>query len=480
MKKIASNITRREFLGQASCRAIGSASLFSALLNLRMANSAAAQNLSSVDPFEYRALVCLYLHGGLDSYNMLLPRGEESHAAYQTTRTDLAIDKELILPLNDLSGKELGIHPSMAEVQQIFDAERLIFVANVGTLVEPTSLSQYQNKQVPLPRGLYSHRDQMQQWQTSIPDGNAAVGWGGRTADLLASLNDSDKISMNISLNGNNIWQSGATATSFQISKSGSIKRSGYDSVAGQSDAMVGAAIDSQLDLDYANLFKQTFVDISRSAIDAHEEFSSATDAVAPFVATVYTDPLIDSEAEISAINSLAGYFTMVAKSIAAHGTFGLRRQTFFVQYGGWDHHDDLLEKQEKMLKVLSRCLKYFDDLMLELGMGDKVTLFTESEFARTLNSNGDGSDHGWGGNHIVMGGAVNGREIYGAYPDLYSGSSLDTGRGRLIPSLSVDEYFAELALWFGVSPSDLSTVLPNIDRFYQPGSGAPVGFLQV
>ena len=199
-----------------------------------------------------------------------------------------------------------------------------------------------------------------------------------------------------------------------------------------------------------------------------------------PLSPRFYTNTSIDSAAEISAINSLAGYFTMVAKSIAAHGTFGLRRQTFFVQYGGWDHHDNLLDNQDKMLKVLSRCLKYFDDLIVEIGLSDQVTLFTESEFARTLNSNGKGSDHGWGGNHIVMGGAVKGGDIYGTYPDLYSGSSLDTGRGRLIPSLSVDEYFAELALWFGVSPGDLSAVLPNIDRFYTPGSGAPVGFLLV
>ncbi|MGJ8652764.1 MAG: DUF1501 domain-containing protein [Opitutaceae bacterium] len=481
MPKRAPNISRRKFLGQASCAGVGSASLFSTLLNLRMANSAAAQSLPVIDPFEYRGLVCLFLAGGNDSYNMLVPKGDTEYDAYAAIRSDLALPKEDLLTINDIGGLELGVHPSMPEVQSLFESQRLAFVSNVGTLVEPTTLSGYNNGTTPLPRGLFSHSDQVEQWQTSIPDSATGFGWGGRTADLLHSLNDNDKISMSISLNGTNVWQNGHDTAQYQITKNGSIARTYYDSAPGTEDdwnRMTGAAIKSQIDQQYSNLFDQTFANISRGAIDAHENFSSATGAVTTFTSTVHTDSGTDTADEIASINSLAQYFEMVAKTIAAQGTLGLRRQTFFINVGGWDHHDEVIDTQASMLKVISRCLAYFNDLMVEISMDDKVTLFTASDFARTLTSNGRGSDHAWGGNQIVMGGAVKGQKVYGNYPDLYSGNTLDTGRGRLIPTLSVDEYFAELAAWLGVQTSDLTTVLPNLDRFYTPGPTAPVGFL--
>jgi uncharacterized protein (DUF1501 family) len=474
-------ISRRKFLGQASCAGVGSASLFSTLLNLRMASSAAAQSLPVIDPFEYRGLVCLFLAGGNDSYNMLVPKGDTEHAQYAAIRSDLALPKEDLLainPTNAMGGMQLGVHPSMPEVQSLFESESLAFVTNVGTLVEPTTLSGYENGTTPLPRGLFSHSDQVEQWQTSIPDNASGFGWGGRTADLLNSLNNNDKISMSISLNGTNVWQNGHQTAQYQITQNGSIERSYYDADPGSWNAMTGAAIDSQIDQQYANLFDKTFANISRSAIDAHESFSTATDAVSAFTAAPFTDAVNDTADEIAAINRLANYFTMVAKTIAAQGTLGLRRQTFFVNVGGWDHHDEVLDTQASMLKVVSRGLDYFNALMVEISMHDKVTLFTASDFARTLTSNGRGSDHAWGGNQIVMGGAVKGKQIYGDYPELYSGNALDTGRGRLIPTLSVDQYFAELAAWLGVQSGDLTTVLPNLDRFYTPGTGAPVGFL--
>lgn len=478
----APKISRRKFLGQASCSAVGSASLFSTLLNLRMASSAAAQSIPIVDPLEYRGLVCLFLAGGNDSYNMLVPKGDDEHAEYAAIRSDLALAKEDIIALNpdnDIGSRTLGVHPSMPEVANLFEAGRLGFVANVGTLLDAnTNAAGYRNGTVALPRGLFSHADQVEQWQTSIPDSSSGFGWAGRTADLLHSLNDNDRISMNISLNGTNIWQNGQNSSQYQITRNGSIARSGYDTRAGGWDSMVGAAIDSQLDQEYVNLFEKTFVDISRGALDAHESFSAATDAVAPFTATVHTDSATDTDEEIAAIARLAEYMTMVAKTVSAHGTLGLRRQTFFVNVGGWDHHDEVLNTQASMLKVVSRCLEYFDALMLEINMSDKVTLFTASDFARTLTSNGRGSDHAWGGNQIVMGGAVKGKNIYGDYPDLYSGNLLDTGRGRLVPTLSVDQYFAELAGWLGVPSGDLTAVLPNLDRFHTPGGNAPVGFL--
>ncbi|MEM7010577.1 MAG: DUF1501 domain-containing protein, partial [Verrucomicrobiota bacterium] len=175
----------------------------------------------------------------------------------------------------------------------------------------------------------------------------------------------------------------------------------------------------------------------------------------------------------------VSGAFQMIAKTIAARQTLNVKRQTFFVLLGGWDHHDEVLNNMTNMLPLVSKGLSEFNSAMTELGIQDKVTTFTASDFARTLTSNGQGSDHGWGGNHIVMGGAVNGGQIYGTYPNLYEGNPLDTGRGRLIPTTSVDEMFAELAKWFGVSSADLDSLFPNLDRFYDSSSSSlPLGFM--
>ena len=169
----------------------------------------------------------------------------------------------------------------------------------------------------------------------------------------------------------------------------------------------------------------------------------------------------------------------MVAKTIAARKTLGFKRQTFFILFGGWDHHDEVIKTQQAMLTVVSKAMKEFSNAMTELDINDKVTTFTASDFGRTLTSNGRGSDHAWGGNHMVMGGAVQGGRIYGDYPALYIDNPLDTGRGALIPTISCDEYFAELAKWFGVSNADLDAVFPNIGRFYDTSSTSlPVGFM--
>jgi uncharacterized protein (DUF1501 family) len=198
-----------------------------------------------------------------------------------------------------------------------------------------------------------------------------------------------------------------------------------------------------------------------RSAIDAHVEFSAAIDSVPP-LATQFSN------------TGLSRRLRMIALTIAARELLGMRKQTFFVEAGGWDHHDEVIASQEAMLPVISRALAEFQSALEELGVADQVTLFTASDFGRTLSSNGRGSDHAWGGNHLVLGGAVRGGDIYGSFPALHSGNSLDTGRGRLIPTTSVDEYFADLALWFGVPAADLEIVLPNLGRFHATGSSAP------
>lgn len=454
-------LSRRQFLGQASCAAVGSTALFSTLLNLRMASTAAAQSIPPVG--DYKALVCLFFAGGADSYNFLVPSGTDEYNEYAAIRADLALPQGSLLPLNLANpiGKQVGVHPGMAELQTLFNNGNLAWVANVGTLIEPLTLQQYQNETVPLPLGLYSHADQIKQWQTSVPQSGDAIGWGGRTADLLHSLNDNSKISMNISIAGSNVWQNGNSTFQYSIGSNGSQGLDTRDWWWGAYPARA-AAIDSQMDIEYQNLFQKTFAQSTRSALDAHEEFSAATEGVT--LTTVFPE------------NYLAAQLRMVARTIAAHSALGMRRQTFFVQFGGWDHHDEVLDNMGAMSPIVSQAVGAFYAALEEINEQNNVTLFTASDFGRTLTSNGEGSDHAWGGNHFVCGGAVNGQNVYGTFPDLYEGNPQDTGRGRLIPTTSVDEYFAELALWFGVSPQDLPIVLPNVTNFFTPGANGPLG----
>ncbi len=461
--------TRRQFIGEASCAAVGSTSLFSTIVNMKMAN-AIAQTDNTGDDDDYKALVCLFLAGGNDSFNMLVPTSQESYAEYQTIRSDLALAQETLLPLNGTvaDGRTFGVHPSMPEVQQLYNNGNLAFVSNVGTLVEPTTLQGFDAGTANLPVGLFSHNDQIEHWQTSVPDKRSGIGWGGRTADLIRGLNSNQNISMNISLSGTNTFQAGTSVVDYAIQSSGtgSVGIERYDAPEGAVDTLKRAALESMLDLEYQNLFEQTFINTKQMSIDNHKQFSGAIAGVAPMTT------------QFSA-NEISRSFEMVAKTIAVRQSLGFKRQTFFIMFGGWDHHDEVLNNQMAMLSVVSKALGEFNNAMVELGMLDKVTTFTASDFARTLTSNGRGSDHAWGGNHMVMGGAVSGGQIYGDYPSLYANNSLDTGRGALIPTISCDEYFSELAHWFGVSKGDLSTVFPNIGRFYNTASAdLPVGFM--
>lgn len=464
----AAALSRRQFLGQASCAAVSAIPILNTILNLKLAGSVAA---AEPGPSEYRALVCVFLNGGNDSFNMLAPRAGTAYAEYAAIRQDLALLQGDLLPINPVvdPGVELGVHPGMPEIQQLFEDGHAAFVANVGTLVEPITKAQYQNGSVPLPLGLFSHSDQIEQWQTSLPDTRSAVGWAGRMADLLHAINGNDKVSMNISLAGSNVWQSGLSVFEYAITPNGAVGLQGYQPQWQQWQDVIqsrSAAVDSQLGMHYQNLFAQTFAKSKRDAMEAYEVFAGATSADLPPGVTFPS-------------TNLAQSLRMIAKTIAGRDALGMTRQTFFVNFGGWDHHDEVLNNQAAMLPVVSQAIGAFYAALESLGVQNQVTLFTASDFGRTLTSNGRGSDHAWGGNHLVVGGDVNGRRIWGQYPSLYDNNPLDVGRGRLIPTTSADEYFAELARWLGVSPGSLPLVLPNIERFYDIGSEAwPVGFL--
>jgi uncharacterized protein (DUF1501 family) len=455
-RRAAEQASRRQFLGQASCAAVGTTALFNTVLNMGMFRTLAA------GAPDYRGMVCLFLSGGIDSFNMVVPTGVDEYADYAAARADLALDVDSLLPIVPATpdGSTYGLHPGLPELAQLFEDGNLALVANVGTLVEPTTLAQYRNRSVALPLGLFSHSDQQMHWQSSIPDQRSAIGWGGRVADILQAGNCNQNISMNISLSGNNIFQTGNITSHYTIGPNGSRGLRDYNGTA--QNAMVRTdAIDGLLGLTYQNVFEQTFAARMRGAIDAHVEFSAAIAGLTPL--TTQFSP-----------NGLSQRFRMIAETIAVREALGMSRQLFFVQAGGWDHHDEVVVSQQNMLPVVSTALAEFYAALVEIGVVDEVTTFTASDFGRTLSSNGRGSDHAWGGNHFVMGGSVNGGDIYGSFPALYPGNPLDTNRGRLIPTTSVDEYFAELALWFGVPAPDLELVLPNINRFYTPGSGAP------
>jgi uncharacterized protein (DUF1501 family) len=466
-------VSRRKFLGQASCAAIGTTTAMNSILNLDMMGALTAPTLKPLRrrSEDYKAMVCILLAGGNDSFNMVVPTSTDQYNTYQTSRSNLALPSGDLLPLNytDGNGVNYGLHPAMPEVQQMFNDGKIAMLANVGTLVEPTTKAQVLSQSVQLPLGLLSHSDQAKHWQTSIPQSRNANGWGGRIADIVNSLNANQNVSMNISLAGTNVFQLGANNTEYSVQNfgSGSVGIQVLDSEQ-LFEQVIGGGVESLLNQQYQDIFKQTYREKILSSQGQHTEFSQAIEGVNPF-ATMFSD------------NSLSRDLSMVAKTIAANETLDMQRQTFFVTLGGWDHHDDVLDNQMAMLSMVSQAMNEFNSAMEEIGMADCVTTFTVSDFARTLSSNGNGTDHGWGGNCMVMGGAVAGGTIYGQFPDLAIGSDVEVGGGGvIIPGLSTDEYFAELAMWFGVQDSDMEYLLPNLENFFNVGSGQPIGFMNL
>ncbi|MDB4388256.1 DUF1501 domain-containing protein [Akkermansiaceae bacterium] len=465
MKKVSRKIGRRVFLGEASCGTVGSVSALSSLLSLRLTGLLSAEEGDSTE--DYKALVCVFLAGGNDSFNMLSPVDQGGYSEYATARGAVALGLDQFNTLNTSAsdGRMLGLHSAMEEIHSLYSDGNAAFVANVGTLIEPTTMAGITAESVKLPLGLYSHSDQQLHWQSNMPETRSpGSGWGGRMADLLNDLNAVSGVSMNMSLAGKNLFQVGESTSVFTKTP-GSIP--GISNWNNPLEVQRRDAITSVIEAEYQNIFKRTLMNQTKGAIASSEEYRIAIEDTAPLTATF--DPN----------NQLSLQLKDVAETIAARENLGKKRQTFFVQIGGWDQHSSL-ETHPEMLAALSKGIGEFQAAMGELGVSDQVTLFTASDFGRTLSPNGGGgSDHAWGGNQIVVGGAVDGGKVYGDYPSLALGDLLDTGRGRLIPTTAVDEYVAEMALWMGVSRSDLPQVLPNIGRFWSTWSqGLPLGIM--
>ena len=457
-------ISRRHFIGK-TCAAVGYTSLFSSLINTKAFAAGVLDHSAADGP--YKALVFLMLGGGNDSFNMLIPRGNTEYAEYALTRSNLAIPQSQLLSINPMTsdGRQFGLHPNLNHLQTMFESGKMAFLSNVGTLVEPTTKTEYMNHSVQTPLGLFSHSDQQQQWQSGRPHERTNIGWGGRVADMIQSMNANPNISMNISLDGINVFQYGQEVIPYVINNQGSIGIRDYNDT-DPFNVLRTNALNSILERDYQDVFKNTYVNTIKTSNDSSILFQNAIDAV-PTFSTSYED------------NSLSRQLRMVAKTIAARDVLGFSRQVFFVQMSGWDHHDELLLNQVTNFTRLNSALNYFNGVMEELGISDQVTLFSISDFGRTLTSNGNGTDHAWGGNAFIMGGAVNGKDMYGSYPTLALNSSLDISDGVLIPTTPTDMYFAELAKWFGLSNSQIHTIFPNLSNFFDMNSGQlPLGFL--
>ena len=497
-------ISRRGFLKQLNCAAVGSSAIQNSLLNLKLANTVAAQG----GPLDNKALVCIFLSGGIDSFNWLVPWEQSAYNTYAITRGAFGSDGGLALDRNALRqlaapSANFGLHPACANLQAMANGtntgspagafagkRRLAFVANVGTLVQPITKAQFnawengQNAALPVPKALFSHSDQIEQWQTAVPQGMSQLsGWAGRCADILnAYYNNGASTSMSVSLGGNNVFQVGNNTEQFVVTPSGALTFEGNTGGAANNPLQFkNAALRSTLDQHYTNLLTESFSQLTKQSDQAQQLFQSQ-----------FNSSGAQLGASIDALfppgNYLAQTLKAVVKTIKIREQLGLKRQTFFVNYGGWDHHGELLNTQAGMLATLDAALGAYQQALEMLGLQpatpnlqDEVITFTSSDFGRTLRSNGRGTDHAWGGNALVFGGEVDGGKIFGTYPDLTLDGPNDVGRGgRCLPSTAADLYFAELLRWFGVAPGNMAYVLPNIANFWNPNSpSAPLGFVK-
>jgi uncharacterized protein (DUF1501 family) len=444
--------SRRQFLKTASLMSIAGAASPLAL-NLASIGAASAQSAPG-----YKAIVCLFLYGGNDHTNTLIPYDQPSYNEYFASRDTIAIARDQLTAtatgaVASQGGREFAFHPALTAFKTRWDEGKLAVVANVGPLVVPTTKTQYNNRSVPLPPKLFSHNDQQSVWQADAPLGEgASLGWGGRLGDLLASQNATSAFSC-ISASGNAVFLSGSNVIQYQVSSSGAVSISGISGTL-FSSASAATAYRSLLTRASANLLENELGVITNRSITANEQLRTALPPASTLVPAIPTN------------NSLASQLNVVARIIAARGALGTGRQVFFVSLGGFDHHDFLLTQHAERLTQLNGAVDAFYRWIVQLGVQDQVTLLTASEFGRTLTSNGDGSDHGWGSHQFVLGGSVLGHEVYGTFTPTAFGTSVDVGQGNTIPGVAVDQYAATFARWLGVSDPDVPRVLPNVVNF--------------
>lgn len=482
------DLSRRKFLG-ACCASVGATGMLSALAQLRLIGAVAdtsssatvtpTPSVAAAPQSDYKALVCLFLAGGNDANNLVVPTDPATYNAYATGRGALALPQAAVLPVapRTSDGRSWGFHPALGTnpdgtvgggLKGLFDQGKLAVLANVGTLVQPLTKELYTSRADLRPLQLFSHNDQQVEWQSSLADKPFTTGWGGRLADLTNAFNTNNRISMSITLNGQNSFQVGRSVAQYAVGTNGAVALTGSTGSATSVASFRTAALNDALAAQNANLFETAFAGLTSGAISDSALLSSVVTGTSPFAAA------------FTGLNTnIAQQLHMIARLVNAQQTLGLKRQIFFARIGGWDLHDSQVTAgntaagaHANLLRDVSRAMTAFYQALQSVGAENSVTTFTASDFGRTYNTNGDGSDHGWGSHHFIMGGAVNGGDIYGRMPDFTINGPDDTGRGRWIPSTSVDEYSATLARWFGVSATDLPIVLPNIGRFAKSDLG--------
>ena len=459
------NASRRAFLQRASAFSVAGVAAPWAL------NLAAMAEASAATATDYKAIVCVFLYGGNDYGNTLVPYDAPNYSAYQQLRPTLAyaranLDSTVLTPTiapTDINGvsHQYALAPELAPLLPIFNTGRMGVVLNVGTLIQPTTKLQYTNKTVPLPPKLFSHNDQQSVWQSSAPEG-ATSGWGGRMGDLFQSGNGNATFTC-VNVSGNAVYVAGKTAVQYQVSTNGSVPLAGLKSPMFGSSAC-SDALRTLVSEPRAHLFESEYNRVSKRSIDADGVLTAAL-ANAPAIATPFP-----------ASNNLGDQLKMVARMISSASAVGAKRQVFFVSLGGFDNHDGLLTDHPPLLTAVADAMAAFYNSTIELGVASQVTTFTASDFGRTLSGNNDGSDHGWGSMHFVLGGAVNGKRFYGTAPVVANNGPDDVGQGRLLPTTSVDQYGATLGKWLGLTDSDLLTVLPNLSNYNL--SARNLGFL--
>jgi uncharacterized protein (DUF1501 family) len=410
---------------------------------------------------------------------MIVPYAQNEYDLYASVRQNLSLPRASLLPVVAANTtREFSFHPSLSKMQTLFAEGHAAPVFNVGPLLYPITRAQYQNKSVATPPQLFSHSDQVTHWQTSLPDQPARTGWGGRIADIIHPqqyelLNDvptaeSAKLALCTSLAGANTFEVGTDFTQYHVSTSGAISMSNVS-------GLRLTAVQDLLALNNVNLQRNAYADVMERALSTATTLNNAISATSSN--SYWTTPFPNL--------GLANQLKMVARLIQGRSALNMRRQIFFVQVGGYDTHtaqvgtnaaptDTTVGSHASLMFELSESLFAFQRAMEQIGVADKVTSFTASDFGRTFPTNGQGSDHGWGSHHFVVGGAVKGGKVYGTFPVHQINGPDDTSTGRWIPKISVDEYSATLAKWFGVSPTYMSTVFPNLGRF----STTDLGFM--
>ncbi|QGZ41789.1 uncharacterized protein (DUF1501 family) [Pseudoduganella flava] len=457
--------SRRRFL--ASAASFAGVSTVPVLAGMAATANAAASG-------DYRALVCVFLNGGNDAYNTVLATDATSWEQYQRFRSSGMASIALGTPASaggplplglttQQPGRSFGLHPNLGAIKALFDAGRVAIVSNVGPLVQPTTLAEYKNGTAQLPRELFSHNDQQSVWQSSRPEG-AAYGWGGRLADMIAAGNSNNAFTC-ISTAENAVFVTGRNIGQYQMSASGVPAVLSMD---GTLFSVHNHPLASIIGSASNNLIEKEYVATTQRALETQGVLAAAM-ATSGNGGVPAPSNYINPVTNVAAVNPLAVQLQTVARVIAARSVLGVKRQVFFVSLGGFDTHANQRTRHADLMAKLAHGLSYFDSItgnLMGSNMREQITTFTASDFGRTLVTNGDGTDHGWGGHHFVMGGAVRGRDMYGYFPAVGLNHAHDVGRGALLPNLAVEQYGATLGRWFGVSDSQLLDVFPNLVNF--------------